>query len=99
MRKALIVVAALLLASCNSDTDRAKQAVLTKLKDPSSVQWRDVVTGDHGNTCGYFNARNSFGGYVGFKRFEFIGDASGGMLYIQGDPGIPDSIFDDCPKG
>jgi hypothetical protein len=51
----------------------AKRALERGLKDPSSVQYRDirVVTKKTGTRtiCGEFNAKNSFGGYVGFQSF------------------------------
>lgn len=40
--------------------------------DPASAQFRDEHTyvAEHGTvTCGEINGKNSFGGYVGFKRF------------------------------
>ncbi|WP_372502401.1 hypothetical protein P7L66_13330 [Tistrella mobilis] len=48
-------------------------AVLRQLKDPDSAKFRDVRLVDHPAggrvVCGEVNARNSYGGYVGFARF------------------------------
>lgn len=56
----------------------AKQQVLVVAKDPDSVQFRgvevvDLVTpaGPTPIVCGEFNAKNGFGGYVGFVRFTW----------------------------
>ena len=51
------------------------------LNDPASAQYKK--TSIHGNvTCGNFNARNSSGGYVGFKRFiSHMGGAA-----VEGSP-------------
>lgn len=54
---------------------------MKQLKDPESAQFRDVKfksTGESGswNMCGYVNAKNAFGGYVGFTRFS-------GMLFVK----------------
>src|SRR5690606_39009213 len=50
----------------------AKAAVVAQLKDPDSVQFRDLVVGTKsGRVCGEFNAKNSFGAYVGYKWFEW----------------------------
>lgn len=97
MRRALIAVlaAAVLLTSCTDTPHMAKQAVMAKLKDPGSVQWRDLTYDGRDNVCGYFNAKNSFGGYAGFKRFRYLL----GQVWIEGDPGTYDSTFGDCPKG
>lgn len=63
----------------NSDLiSAAKEEVLSRVKDPSSVRFGDVWVGSlvtdnvpSGTrvVCGYFNARNGFGGYSGQQRF------------------------------
>ena len=82
------------------------------LKDPDSVQLKDTAyynpivhfkkTGEIGRApmyvlCGEINAKNSFGGYVGFKPFivhyttnggEFVADASFATVYD------PESSYD-----
>jgi hypothetical protein len=50
----------------------AQESLKQSLKDPSSAQFRNVrlVTFGSGKViCGEVNAKNSYGGYVGFKRF------------------------------
>lgn len=52
----------------------AKATVESMLTDPSSAQFQSVRTikGTHGIlVCGQVNARNKFGGYVGFSDFVF----------------------------
>lgn len=50
--------------------DDLRKQVLSVLKDPSSVQWRDeFLSSDRSTLCGEVNAKNSLGGYVGFKRY------------------------------
>ena len=50
-----------------------KWSLESSLKDPSSVQYKNVgiITKKAGTktVCGEYNAKNSYGGYVGFKRF------------------------------
>jgi hypothetical protein len=50
---------------------KASKSVIEKiLKDPASVQWRNEKLASNGQTlCGEVNAKNSMGGYVGFKHF------------------------------
>lgn len=54
--------------------ENALRAVLSGLKDPDSVKFRDVhfkateVAGAW-KMCGYLNAKNSYGAYVGYSRF------------------------------
>ena len=50
----------------------AQESLKQTLKDPSSAQFRNVrleVYGSRQVICGEINAKNSYGGYVGFKRF------------------------------
>jgi len=50
-----------------------KHSLESELKDPSSVQFRNVTIvrkkSGSKSVCGEYNAKNSYGGYVGFKRF------------------------------
>jgi hypothetical protein len=71
---------------------QAKAAAAARLKDPGSAQFRslfvsrgrlyvnDVLTTPL-RLCGEVNARNSFGGYVGFRRFV----AWGGSPIVEKD--------------
>lgn len=53
------------------------EAVKRSLKDPNSAQFRDIHVASHETKCGtaveaicgQVNARNAFGGYVGFRPF------------------------------
>jgi hypothetical protein len=61
---------------------RARTAVADAFKDPASAQFRalSVATDANGlkKVCGQVNAKNSYGGYVGFRPFAYlleIGDA------------------------
>lgn len=49
----------------------AKIAVLAVLKDPSSAQFRNIYISKKTDdvVCGEVNAKNSYGGYNGFKTF------------------------------
>lgn len=69
-----LLLLVLLVAGCESDAvSEAKKALVQQLKDPSSVQWRDVRDYTEGVVCGQYNAKNSMGGYVGFKTFIYNG--------------------------
>jgi hypothetical protein len=49
--------------------------VVETMKDPASVQFRSVHLGSTDDTlCGEVNAKNSYGGYVGFRPFIVIND-------------------------
>lgn len=54
----------------------AKRILADSLKDPASAQFRNVKAYKSGAVCGEYNARNGFGGYVGFKRFGVAADGS-----------------------
>ena len=59
----------------------ARQAVVSKLRDPSSAQFRNVRRIEHSNGstmfCGEVNGRNAYGGMSGFQRFEAGVDRTG----------------------
>ncbi|WP_236175433.1 hypothetical protein [Pseudomonas pseudonitroreducens] len=66
---------------------KAVNALSPKLKDPGSLQIRNVVAKgvspdpSKWALCGEYNAKNGFGGYVGFQRFAVIDDKA----YSSGD--------------
>lgn len=70
----------------------AEAGVKTKLKDPESAQFRNLVVHDVKNgsalICGQVNAKNAFGGYVGFRNFFALGDVA------QISSGEGDTSFD-----
>lgn len=83
---------------------RAQDALKAQLRDPDSAQFKDVVAfraSDLVRVCGMVNARNGFGGYVGFQRFAVmltdgtVGDlatTSPAQVLIQcGAEGLPDN--------
>lgn len=47
----------------------AKQEIEKNLKDPASAQYRNLRVAS--GVCGEVNAKNSLGGYVGFRRFTY----------------------------
>lgn len=56
---------------------QARMLMDTRLKDAESARFRDVIqvtgTGKTHIVCGWVNAKNSFGGYIGFKPFFATG--------------------------
>lgn len=51
----------------------ARMAIQNMARDPSSVQFRDIrVTGTV--VCGWFNARNGFGGMSGYQPFVYVNE-------------------------
>lgn len=60
--------------------ERGKKAVLARLKDPDSAQFGQVTYREPGIACGFVNARNSFGGYTGEKRFLSLGSSETTVL-------------------
>lgn len=54
----------------------AKAAVRAMAKDPDSVQFRNETVRFTGDVCGEYNAKNSFGAYVGFRPFVYRKDGS-----------------------
>lgn len=50
-------------------TIAVKQSLRQHLRDPQSAQFRNVRQYADGTVCGELNAKNGFGGYVGFRSF------------------------------
>lgn len=79
MVKRMCVVAALALLAVPAvaqeppDFVKNAKATLTKnFKDPDSAQYRGLFIAQEGSyywLCGEVNAKNSYGAYVGFRRF------------------------------
>jgi hypothetical protein len=61
----------------------ARESVLSHLKDPDSAQFdnlRVVSRGDSKFVCGFVNAKNSLGGYVGRRQFIYSAQAKTSTL-------------------
>lgn len=67
----LVALACAALAGCGPQSE-AKNAVKKLLNDPDSAQFSDMTPGkSDGDMCGYVNAKNRMGGYVGKTPFFF----------------------------
>ena len=74
--------------------ERDKSTVEAILKDADSAKFENVYISfmqDSPVTCGKVNAKNSFGGYTGYK--EFIAAKSAGITVVRGDGQMVDSEF------
>jgi hypothetical protein len=65
MKKLFVLLPlALMLSACGGEESKIKNVVQQNLKDPSSVQFKDVVISENGwRACIIWNAKNSMGGY------------------------------------
>ncbi len=78
----------------------AQEIASRDLLDPSSVQFRDVLVrhqhatsaafGNAPVVCGELNAKNSYGAYVGFKRFVVGSRPAKAVLESEGMPAAED---------
>lgn len=68
---------------------KAKIAVAANLKDPSSVQFRNIhvvpSTLNSRKVCGDINAKNSYGAYVGFEEFVYDGASNTALTKSDAD--------------
>ena len=81
MRLAITMVILLALAACGKTATQKKQeeaAALTqlgekyvkeKILEPSQAQFRNQFIGKGGAPCGEVNAKDAFGGYIGYQRY------------------------------
>lgn len=79
---------------------KAKKSISRDLKDPDAAKFRDIgiyksTTGKGGvSVCGEINAKNSYGAYVGFRKFlvsddiAIIDGAEGGLSYDSLGPAL-----------
>jgi hypothetical protein len=68
----------------------AKTLAAQGLRDPQSAQFRNVVTKSIAENrllmvCGEVNAKNAYGGYVGFQRFVYVEGSSAVLLQLSDD--------------
>lgn len=87
-------------------TIKAKAAVVRTLKDPESVRFRDLSERPDKDAlnrptivvCGMVNAKNSYGGYIGFRPFAYLASTGELMIYSD-DPtaGATLSVRRRCP--
>lgn len=83
--------------------DAMHTVVLSKLRDPGSVQWGENKAGidAKGKTfvCGTVNAKNGFGGYTGMT--PYMGEFDGGQFKLGGIGGVPEvttAIYQVCAQ-
>lgn len=72
-----------------------KSSIEEILKDADSAKFSGVFISFYSDspvTCGQVNAKNSFGGYAGFK--DFVAAKSAGIRVVRGDGQMKDSEFD-----
>jgi len=78
--KAVLIAMIMALMSVNGAVcanngliEKAKSEVNRSLKDPEATRFRNVRVkkGENGIVIGEFNAKNSFGGYVGYEKFYY----------------------------
>lgn len=75
----------------------AKKAVVERLNDPESARFGKIVYRKNGYVCGYVNAKNQLGGYVGEREFMAAGVPAKAALYT--DPGFEKSWNKNCSSG
>jgi len=53
--------------------EAARAAVSGMMRDPESTRFRGItINPETGAVCGYFNARNAYGAYVGYEPFVYF---------------------------
>lgn len=62
---------------------RAKDAVAAQLFDGGSAQFRNVHAVNIISICGEVNAKNRFGAYVGFTKFNVMGNDSNPIISMD----------------
>lgn len=74
MRFTSLIALAVVLTLGACTNHEAKKAVKQLLNDPDSAQFRDITPGkEEKSVCGFVNAKNRMGGYVGDSPFFYQG--------------------------
>lgn len=82
----------------------ARKEVTRNLKDPDSALFRNVYLivkkgSDKYFVCGEINAKNYYGGYVGYDKFSATGNGKVHFLYSEGNKKLIDVICDKTKEG
>lgn len=69
----MVALAVAAVSACGNSAriTAAEEAVRSRMKDPGSVQFKTIKVAKTGAVCGDFNAKNSYGAYVGFNMFAY----------------------------
>lgn len=69
--------------------ENAKNMIKSQLKDPYSAQFENIYIGKTENNlpvvCGEVNAKNSYGAYVGRKKFYYFETSDKPMLGMESE--------------
>jgi hypothetical protein len=77
VKKILIITSILILLSGCTEEKNIEQAIRTKLNDPNSAQFKDLIkNGDGSTACITWNSKNSTGGYSKWAQAELSKDGS-----------------------
>lgn len=92
MKRIFYSCATLLLSGCGSGLlDEARKEVAAQLRDPESAQFRNLKDYTEKIVCGEVNAKNGFGGYVGFSEFIYFGDFKSRRKEVDFNPSSKES--------
>ncbi len=81
MRLAITIATLLALAACGKTADQkqleekvtltqlGEKYVKEKILEPGQAQFRNQFIGKGGAPCGEVNAKDAFGGYIGYQRY------------------------------
>jgi hypothetical protein len=92
LRIVLVACGFALLAGCDDNENKAKDVIGATVKDPLALEVRHVHASYTAPTtiCGEFNAKNSYGGYVGFKPFAIDTHEHDRLTELDDDAGADD---------
>ena len=71
---------------------KAREHLVSLLRDPASAQTRNERITATGVLCGEVNAKNGMGGYIGFRKFISYGPKSN---YVEGSGLLNEESVDD----
>ena len=95
----IITASAILFTSCGVNS-KAKKEVGNELRDSATAKWKDFTPyigkdGRKYGVCGYLNAKNAFGAYIGWTPFIYSWSKDKKETFIDilhGNPPNPELI-------
>lgn len=100
MKRIVVIAAITVFAGCSVGDFQmkrdAEKAMLANLKDPGSAQFRKmkVIEQSDGSksVCGEVNAKNSMGGYVGYRLFAYVASSGSARMLPDNTDSVDDQL-------
>lgn len=96
-----VTVATVPVSLTPADQAAVEDTISRRFKDPEAARFRDIMARrelaeDFIYVCGYVNAKNAFGGYVGYSPFAVILTHGARNAPVAASLGVGSSLAETC---